>query len=211
MPFSKRADASDRRSRRLAVRLMARGLKKALSSATSRVAALISEFSPPMMPAMATGPEPSQMRKSPGLKRPVLAVEGAEYGLSVCGPHLDAPVADARVVEGVEGLAQLQHDVVRHVDDGVDGPHACLGDPAPHEKRRRDDGDAPDHAQDVPGAGVRVGDRKPDKAVDRADFSSSVKEGSVTCKAVYASPPPSPCPRTDWQSPLFGGTLTSST
>jgi hypothetical protein len=50
-------------------------------------------------------------------------------------PH-DNALPHLRRVEGVYGLAGLQHDVVGGVDDGVDGPHAAGVYATPHPHRR---------------------------------------------------------------------------
>ena len=64
-PFSKRADASERRPRRREVRLIDVGSNQASSSRTSVVASSISHSAPPMIPAMPTGRSwPSQIRRS---------------------------------------------------------------------------------------------------------------------------------------------------
>jgi len=65
MPFSNLKEASDRIPILLAVCRMDNGLKNALSRAISLVFSVISEFSPPIIPAMATGPDPSHIRISP--------------------------------------------------------------------------------------------------------------------------------------------------
>jgi len=64
IPFSNLNDASDLIPNPLAVFLIKYGLKNALSSATFFVSASISEFSPPIMPAIATGPALSHIIRS---------------------------------------------------------------------------------------------------------------------------------------------------
>ena len=66
----------------------------------------------------------------------------------------EAASGQERQVVGVGGLAELEHDVVRGVDDVVDRAHAgqqqALGDPA----RRRGDGDVAQDGNREPGAKV---------------------------------------------------------
>jgi len=61
IPLSNRNAASVPMPRNLAPRRIVDGLKYALSSSTVSVSSLTSEFSPPMIPAMATGLRPSQI------------------------------------------------------------------------------------------------------------------------------------------------------
>jgi len=61
-------------------------------------------------------------------------------------PHRDHRGLAARaleelvVVEGVQRLAPLQHDVIRHVHHVADRPHAGVGEALPHPRGRRLDG-----------------------------------------------------------------------
>ncbi len=66
--------------------------------------------------------------------------------------------ADEVVVEGVERLPGLEHDVVGDVDDVIDGPHAHAAEPILHPERRRADGQAFDDGGGEATAKVRVGD-----------------------------------------------------
>ena len=71
------------------------------------------------------------------------------------------------VVEGVQRLAPFQHDVVGHVDDVVDGPHAGIGEPPLHPARRRADGDVLEQGRRIARRQVRVGDLDTNLAGDR--------------------------------------------
>ena len=80
--------------------------------------------SPPMTPAIATGfvgvGDHEHVRRQ-------LAVDAVERAHALARPapaHDDAPAAELAVVEGVQRLAHLEHDVVGYVDDVVDRPHA---------------------------------------------------------------------------------------
>ena len=76
------------------------------------------------------------------LDRP--AVEALEL-LPLLGPADDDPAAGELLeVECVDGLARREEDVVRHVDDVVDGPQAHGLDPLPEPIGRGPDGDAAD-------------------------------------------------------------------
>ena len=72
------------------------------------------------------------------------------------GPHNDPGLADGVVVEGVERLAVLQHNVVGHVHHVVDGALARLGEPVLHPLGRRADPDSLHNAGGVPGAQRRI-------------------------------------------------------
>ena len=81
-----------------------------------------SESAPPMTPAMATGSVASQMASIPFCQPPVLTVQGPD-GLPFPGrPDHDGRSTELGQVEGVEGLAQLQEDIVGGVHHVVDGP-----------------------------------------------------------------------------------------
>ena len=67
-PFSKREEASVRMPRAVAVRRTDGPLKQALSKRTIAVSPTISEFSPPMTPATATGFSVSQMQSISGVR-----------------------------------------------------------------------------------------------------------------------------------------------
>jgi hypothetical protein len=60
------------------------------------------------------------------------------------------------VIEGVERLAQLPHDVVRHVDDVVDGPESSAPQPLSEPDRGRADPDTGDQAGGVARAEVGI-------------------------------------------------------
>ena len=93
-----------------------------------------------------------------GGQRPLDVVEGRQR-LAVGGPaDPEAAAAHLREVVGMVRLAQLEHHVVRDVDQGVDRPHAQQGQALLHPLRRLADGDAAQHPHDEPSAQVRVGD-----------------------------------------------------
>ena len=63
-------------------------------------------------------------------------VEGAQPLPWLGSPH-DDRAAERVQVERMQRLAQLEHDVVGHVDGQGDGPHAGLGQPPAHPGGRR--------------------------------------------------------------------------
>ena len=65
------------------------------------------------------------------------------------GADVNLVVADAGKVERVHGLAVLQHDVVRDVDDVVYRAHTGVADTLTHPARGRRDLDVLDHARGV--------------------------------------------------------------
>ena len=61
-------------------------------------------------------------------------VEGRELLPRLRTTHDDL-FAEQRRVIGVQGLAEFEHDVVRHVDGQADGTHACGNETALHPER----------------------------------------------------------------------------
>ena len=122
------------------------GSKYALSSTRSVVASLTSEFSPPMMPAIASGFSRSAISRSAGssVRRTLSSVTNSRYSPPGAGgaPHDDLGAGDLRAVERVQRLAQFEHHVVGRVDDVVERAHPAQFEPAPDPDRRRADLDA---------------------------------------------------------------------
>ena len=86
-----------------------------------------------------------------GVQRVLPAVQGGElFALSGTADD-DLPAVDIAVVEGVHGLAVLQHDVVGDVHDVVDGPHSHGAKPLPHPLGGGGDLHVAHHPGGVPG------------------------------------------------------------
>src|SRR6266404_4942661 len=83
------------------------------------------------------------------------AVERDERLAATSASDDDPPVGDPRQVERVERLPPLQHDVVRHVDDVADRPHADHREADLHPRGRRRDTHAANDACRVPWTEVR--------------------------------------------------------
>ena len=184
-PRQNRVEASVRRLWRRAVRPTAIAAKSAASIRTAVVVAAISLDSPPMIPAMPTATScPSQIiRSSTGAFRtgtvaletedPRLAVEGREC---LAGPgETDAQPAARQPVEvvGVGRLAELEHRVVRGVDDRVDRPHAAKDETALDFGWRGDGRDPGDDPGGEAPAGVG---RLDDDAGERADRRPGLRD-----------------------------------
>ena len=88
----------------------------------------------------------------------VLAVERGQ-ALALAREAHDDRAAQAVGVEGVQRVAELEHDVVRDVDDVVDRALPRRLQPLLHPARRGPHRDALDDRGDVARAEVRVGDR----------------------------------------------------
>src|SRR5262249_39340833 len=86
---------------------------------------------------------------------PLLTVQGREALVGAGTPHDDRRVAHGRSVVGVQRLAELPEDVVRHVDDVADRSEPDRAQPRPEPRRRRPDRDAAEHARREPVAEVR--------------------------------------------------------
>ena len=78
-----------------------------------------------------------------------VALDAVQRGQGLAGAGAagaDLGAADEVVVEGVKGLARLEHDVVGHVDDVVDGAHAGADEALLHPGRGGAELDALDDA-----------------------------------------------------------------
>ena len=82
----------------------------------------------------------------------------------------DPRLRQSRVVERVERIPEREHDVVRHVDDIRDRPHAGVAEPRPQPRWRRPDHDVPKEAADVAGGPVEVLDPDVEALVSPALF-----------------------------------------
>ena len=109
----------------------------------------------------------------------IVAVEGPQP-LSGTGPaHDDAALPQPVQVEGVQGLAELEHDEVGHVDDVVDraladGPETVLQPPG-----RGADGHLAQDAGHVPGASLGVFDVDPRRRGRRLAALGQVRGGKA--------------------------------
>ncbi len=132
---------------------------QAISSAIVVVESLISVSRPPMIPPRPIGVSfASQMKRSLGRERAILAVERGEV-LAVGGESdPEASAAERVEVVGVVRLVQLQHHVVADVDDVADRTHAGRGEATSHPLRRRLDLDAGDHGRGESSAAITVDD-----------------------------------------------------
>ena len=54
----------------------------------------------------------------------LLAVQGYERFIRLRPTYHNAVAVQAVVVEGVQGLARLQHNIVGNIHDVIDGPNA---------------------------------------------------------------------------------------
>ena len=94
-------------------------------------------------------------------------VEGLDRLARSSPPDQDPPAAEEGEVVGMVGLADVEHDVVGDVDDGVDGPHARQGQPPGHPGRRRAPGYALEDGGGEPGAQVAALDHQAGDAEGR--------------------------------------------
>ena len=162
-PFSKRLLASERRASRCAVRRMLTGSNTADSITTSVVASEISEVAPPMTPGNADRALGVGDEQHVGRELALDVVEGLEAlpGDGAAdddrGPPVGAGV-DRGGIERVDRLAELEHHVVRGVDDVRDGTLARGEQAHLHPVRRRGDGHAAHPAADEARAQVGVAD-----------------------------------------------------
>ena len=83
-------------------------------------------------------------------------IEGDDPLTWLGAPHDQPAALDARAVEGVQRLADGQHDVVGDIDDITDGPHAGVGEARLQPRRRLGDVQSADHAGAVARAEVRI-------------------------------------------------------
>ncbi len=86
----------------------------------------------------------------------LLAVQGYERFIRLSPTYHNAVAVQAVVVEGVQGLAQFQHNIVGNVYDVVDGPNALSLQSLSQPKRRRLDGNILNHPGGIARAEVRV-------------------------------------------------------
>ncbi len=81
-----------------------------------------------------------------GVERPLLTVQGLGALARPRAPHHHRVLGQRVQIEGVQRLAQLPHDVVRHVDQVVDRAQAHRAEPLGEPGRRRLHGESGDHA-----------------------------------------------------------------
>ena len=86
----------------------------------------------------------------------LLPVEARERLAPLSGADDHLAAANLVEVERVQGLTVLQHDVVRNIDDVVDGAVPCLLQTLPEPLRRGPDRDAARKGAGVAVAQVRV-------------------------------------------------------
>ena len=77
-----------------------------------------------MIPASAIARSASAISRSYGIELAELAVQRAQLLALLRSADDDPPAGEIRVVERMERIAEREHDVVRHVDDVGDRPHA---------------------------------------------------------------------------------------
>ena len=132
------------------------GSKMADSTTTSVVPSPISDAAPPMIPAIPSGPGRvgDEQRLRVELAHDV--VEGLEALARGRAANDDPAVVDRGGIEGVDRLAEFEHDVVRGIDDVADRPLAGGQEAHLDPVRRRADLDAAHPAADEPRAEVRV-------------------------------------------------------
>ena len=107
---------------------------------------------PPMTPARATGRDSSAMTSMSGASSSVRPSRSTQRLAPLGLADDDAAAADPAEIEGVDGLAGGEEDVVRDVDDVVDRPQAHGLEPADEPVGRRPDRDAADDEAAVAGA-----------------------------------------------------------
>ena len=142
------------------MRRIVAGAKLALSSKSDVVAALTSEFMPPITPASATGVSPSQISRSSWAQFPLDAVKSRKlYGCSRRSARRSALRRQPIKIEGMQRLAGFEHDIVGHIDDVVDGADAAGFEAEAQPRRRRGDVDLVDDARRIARAEPRIFDR----------------------------------------------------
>src|SRR5207302_7990551 len=57
-------------------------------------------------------------------ERPLHAVEGSHFFARLCAAHHDFVIANLIVIEGVQGVAEFEHHVIRNVHDIADAGDA---------------------------------------------------------------------------------------
>ena len=201
------------RSSRRAVRRMPVRVKYALSSSTSVVSSETSDVAPPITPAIATG-RSTVADQQVALGHDALdAVEGSEplarrrRGARRC----PGPASRCRS-KACSGWPELEHRVVRGVDDRRDRPHARRREPGLHAERRG----AVRRRRGSPArrsAGTRRWRRSAPIATSRACSSDSSRVGSgLEQRRAGARPRPRARPRSTLRkSGRFGSTSMSRT
>ena len=86
----------------------------------------------------------------------LLSVEGRDLLAGLRAPHHDPSFVEPRHVERVERRAESEHDVVRHVDDVRDRPHARSDEARLHPDRSLAHRRTAEEPADVPGTAVEV-------------------------------------------------------
>ena len=149
-PRSNRCEASVCRSSRRAVRRMPVRVNDADSSSTSVVSSPTSEVGT----AHHAGDRDRALevadQQVPLGHHAVDPIERSERFPFVRAAHDDARPLEPMQVEGVERLPQLEHRVVRGVDDRRDRSHARRREPGLRTDRRGPSADAADHPCHVP-------------------------------------------------------------
>ena len=84
------------------------------------------------------------------------AVERPELLAALCATHDDPVARERAAVEGVQRVAQRQHDVVRDVDDVGDGAHAGAREAGTKPRRRGPDPDVGERTADVAWTALEV-------------------------------------------------------
>jgi len=64
------------------------------------------------------------------------------------------------IIERMEGLSELKHYIVGHINNCVNGPHSAFLNPLPHPKGSWHHRYTGYHAQNIAGTGFCVFDRK---------------------------------------------------
>ena len=92
-----------------------------------------------------------------GAKPAFHSVQRDQFFVGFSPAHDDGPVLKLVVIKGVEGLVELQHNVVGYVHHVVDGPISCFGQPVLQPLGRRANLQPLDQAGGVAVAQIRVG------------------------------------------------------
>ncbi len=111
------------------------GLKYALSSRTFVVEVVISVSPPPMMPARATGLLSVRNDENRRIQLALHAVQRCQLFVQPGATDDDLTALQLIRIEGMQRMAQFHHDVIGHVRDVVDGPHAHGFKPLPEPVR----------------------------------------------------------------------------
>ena len=127
----------------MAVRRMLTWLKVATSRRMFVVSSVTSVSSPPMTPATATGPPGSVIRSCSGPKVCSIPSNVVIFSPGMARRTMMVMLLDGVVVEGMNGLSELQHHEVGDIDDVVDRPHSSSNELLLHPGWRRADLDRP--------------------------------------------------------------------